>query len=61
MLKIKNTNPDVGDCLVVKNYGTYVTHLGLIIQQTDKSYAFMFLPSCVSYPYEKSAKASMNF
>lgn len=44
MLKIKNTNPDVGDCLVVKNYGTYITHLGLIIQQTDKSYAFMFLP-----------------
>lgn len=54
MIKLNSTsikNADVGDWLVVKPYGSYVAFAGVVIQQTDCSYAFMYLPECHTFPW----------
>lgn len=50
MISIKSAK--VGDWLLMKPYGSDFCLVGVIIQQTDDSYALMYLPECDAFPYK---------
>lgn len=50
MISIKSAK--VGDWLLMKPYGGNFCLVGVIIKQTDDSYALMYLPECGTFPYK---------
>lgn len=60
MIKLNSTSiktANVGDWLVVKPYGSYIAFAGVVIQQTDCSYAFMYLPECNTFPWGRKCSS----
>lgn len=60
MIKLNSTSiktANVGDWLVVKPYGSYIAFAGVVIQQTDCSYAFMYLSECNTFPWGRKCSS----
>ena len=60
MINIKHKSSDnihVGDWIVAKPYGSYIAFAGIIIRQTNDTYAFLYLPECSTFPYKTRCKS----